>query len=493
MHTTDDSSRILRGALALIVLGAIFLTVQYLPLETWPHPVATDDYTNVGSSIADMSTHWKRPVSANLIFFFAHHAPASSYLFLAGLAVINAALVLWLLSVMFDVRIPVVATCAFGIAVFSHVSAFSHAVYLGLLTNLISHLFGMVTLLALWHGWQPGRRHWLWLALGAFALSAFAKEDFLLPPLLLVAFLALRPQAADTMPRRTRWLVAAVLLGIAVGSMAWQAHVRNPFVAGLFSPETSPAVYAIDLSPAGLASSFWRLLAEFALPVLAVAVVAWIAMFAKLPRYRLALLWYAAVIVTLVLPYAVIPRTIFPARAYAWLPWLVGIAVVGWASMQSTLASPRHRALASSAAIVAALLLACAHWPARTAPVHSYVQQVAMNRRMIGVLTAHREDLVRHPLVGLVGLGEWGPWCAQDALYVNGNLGFHAQRWVVFVPAPTRCYTQQQRDVVRKRGVNVAVADLSTLCRYGPMPVLAFDPDGAGRLMRADAACRPPR
>ena len=478
-----------RAILALFVLAAIFLAIQYLPLGTWPHPVAVDDYTNVGSSIADMSTRWKRPVSANLIFFFAHYAPVSSYAFMAALAVLNAAMVLWLLARVFAVRVPLAVVVAFGLVAFSHVSAFSHAIFLGLLTNLISHFFGLVSLLALWVGWQAGHARWFAGALLAFGLGAFAKEDFLLPPLLFVALLVVQRRGTGVAPGPMRWTVAAALLVIAVGSLAWHAFDRNPFVAGLFSPETSPAPYVVDFSASGLSRSFWRLLVEFAPWSCAVAAVGWVAMFARLPERRLALLWVAAVVLALVLPYAIIPRTIVPPRVYAWLPWLVGIGAVAWAAMHMAL--PARRRLASSWAVLAlALLVAWLQWPPRMAPVAEYVKQVGQNRAPVQTLLAHREDLVQHPVVGLVGLSEsGGPWCAQDAFYVNSKLGFQAQRWLVFVPAPTRCYTQQPRSVVRKQGINIGVEDLATLCDYGDLPVLEYQPDGTGRLRRAAEFC----
>lgn len=482
-----------RALAALSVLGAIFVLLQYVPLGTLPHPVVVDDYTNVGSSIADMSTRWKRPVSANLIFLFAHYAPASSYFAMAALAVLNAALVLWLLSQVFAVRVPMAVVAAFGIVTFSHVSAFNHAFHLGLLTNLISHLFGLASMAALWQGWKRGGSAWFVVALLAYALGAFAKEDFLLPPLLLAGLLALRAREEGTTPASARgyWMQAAVLFAIAAASLAWHALDRNPFVAGLFAPERSPAPYVVDLSPRGLASSYWTLLGGFAPLACGVAALAWVAMFLRLRGRRVALLWYLAVVLALVLPYAIIPRTIVPARVYAWLPWLVAIAAVAWASMQAAI-PPARRVLASATVLVLALAAAWLQWPARGPLLAEYAGQVAKNRTMVETLLLHRGQLDGHPEIGLVGLGEWGPWCAQDALYVNGKLGFEGRRWLVFVPAPTRCYTQQERDVARKRGVNVGVQDLATLCSRGPLPVLEYLPDGTGQLRSASDYCPEP-
>lgn len=494
MQTIPVQGRIRHESVALLVLVALFIAIQYLLPGTWPHPVRPDDYANVGSTFADMGLQWKRPASANLIFLVAGFGPAASYAFLCALAVIDAALVLWLLARVFAVHVPPAIVAAFGIAVFSHVSAFSHATYLGLLTNLISHFFGLSALLALWRGWWTGRAAWLVLAAMAFVLSAFAKEDFLLPPLLLMTLLSVRASRGESQSsrpmRRDRLLAALAFAAIAAGSLLWNAYDRNPFVAGLFSPDTSAAIYAVDLSPGGLAHAAWTLLFAFEPQVFVVATVAWIAMFAMLPRQRLPLLWHAITVLSLVLPYAMISRNMPPFRVYAWLPWLAGLVAVALSIVHARFAAHRHRFAVAFAAIALALLLAWAHWPQRTAAVADYAEKSALNRRMIDTMRAHRASLAMSPAVGLVGLGESSPWCAQDAAYVNGKLGFADKKWIVFVPVPTRCYTQQAPDARRKRGIYVSVVESARLCGYGALPVLEFAADGSGRLMRADEYCR---
>jgi hypothetical protein len=494
MRAIPGPCRIRHEFVVLLALGALFMVIQYVLPGLWPHPVRPDDYANVGSTFADIGLQWKRPASANLIFLVAGFGPAASYAFLCALAVIDAALVLWLLARVFAVHVPPTIVAAFGIVVFSHVSAFSHATYLGLLTNLISHFFGLSTLLALWRGWRTGRVVWSVLAAVAFVFSAFAKEDFLLPPLLLMVLLFLRAPDRESLSsgpmRRDRWLAAAVIAAIAAGSLLWNAHDRNPFVAGLFSPDSSAAAYAVDLSPGGLARAAWTLLFVFEPQAFVAATLAWISMFVMLPRQRLPLLWHAATVLLLVLPYAMISRSMSPFRVYAWLPWLAGLVAVALSIIHARFATHRHRIAVAFAAIALALLLAWAHSPQHTAAVADYAQKSALNRRMVDTLRAHRAVLAISPVVGLVGLGESSPWCAQDATYVNGKLGFDDKKWIVFVPAQTRCYTRQVPDARRKRGIYVSVVETTRLCGYGALPVLEFAPDGSGRLTRADEYCR---
>lgn len=493
MPTIHGPRKTTHAIVALLALGALFVVLQYALPGVWPHPVRPDDYSGVAGTFADMGLQWKRPVSSNLIFLASAFGPASSYALLCALAVIDAALVLWLLSRVFATRVTPVAVGVFSLIVFSHASAFSHATYLGLLTNLISHFFGLLTLLAVWRGWSSGRAAWLLPAAAAFVLSAFAKEDFLLPPLLLCALLALHapgnaaPVTAGM--RRWRWLVVAVIAAIAAGSLLWSAHDRNPFVAGLFSPATSAPVYAVDLSPAVLARAVWMLLFAFAPQAFMVAAIAWAAMFALLPRQRLPLLWYAATMLALALPYAMISRNMPPFRAYAWLPWYAGLAAVALSALESRPGSHRQRIALSLAAIAVALVLARTQWSSRAAQVAGYAEKAAINRRMVETLRAHHAALAAAPAIGLLGLGETSPWCAQDATYVNRKLGFDERKWIIFVPAPSRCYTQQAPDARRKRGIYVSVVGISRLCEYGDLPVLEFAPEGSGKLKRAADGC----
>ncbi|MGH8031750.1 MAG: hypothetical protein ACREO8_05125 [Luteimonas sp.] len=507
--TARSQASSLRWIAPLLLLAALFALLEFALPGHVPHPVRPDDYANVGSEIADIGLQWKRPVSANLIFFVAGFGVTASYLFLCALAVLDAALVLLLLARVFAVRgslaATLIAATAFGIIVFSHVSAFEHATYLGLLTNLISHLFGLLTLFALWRGWREGRAHWWLSAACTYGLTVLAKEDFLLPPFVMVAWLMLDRAPRATAPtaahvRRLRIVGTLVLVAIGAGSMLWNAHAHNPFVAGLFAPGSSHPAYVVDLTPRVLARALWTLLVDFLPAVSATTLVAAAAMCTVRPDTRLRVLWLVATVISLAVPYALISHNMPLFRVYAWLPWMAALIVLAIQATGERMASGRHAAppaaltstwhttITGSASLAVALAIAWFHYPPRVPVIAAYTQDAALNRRIVATLRAQRMAIGTASAVGLVGLGASSPWCAQDAAYVNGKLGFH-HRWIVFVNSPTRCYTQQVPDARRKQGIYVSVLDRTTLCAQGALPVLDFAADGAGRLRRASDYC----
>ncbi|MEP6632795.1 MAG: hypothetical protein ABJA62_01155 [Luteimonas sp.] len=487
----------LQCALTLLVLAAMYVVFEFVLPHVLPHPIHPDDYSNVSGGFADMAWRWKRPVSMNLIFAVAQFGPTAAYAVLSALAVLDAALALLFLGRMFAVRTGLLTTVVFGAIVFSHVSAFQHATYLGLLTNLISHLFGFAALFALLRGWRAGHVPMLVLAAGAYLLSAFAKEDFLLPPLLLIAFLAFSERNRTDAPasrsvRRSRWISCLAFAAICAGSLLWNAHVRSPFVAGLFSPTTSSAAYAVELSPRSLVGAYWTLQGAYAPFASLAALVACAWLWISVPRLRPHVLWYLATVAALILPYAVIPHNMPIFRTYAWLPWLGGIVAIALqVSMQrfaDSTTAPRARFGIAVLSVVVATLLVWSHQAARKGVVNDYVRAAELNRRTVRTLVAQRAAVLREPAVGIVGLQDSSPWCANDAFYVNGKLGFR-NKWIIFVPRETACYTQQARDVAHKRGINVAVVAAANLCGYGALPVLEYEADGSGKLGRASDYC----
>lgn len=503
-----------QAALLYAVIALIFVLVEWVIPGGLPHPIRPDDYSAVSGVLSDLSLHWKRPVSSNVILLLGSIGPVAVYLALALLAVVDALLVLLLVSRVFGVRPGVPLAVVFGVMLSTHVSAYYHATYLGLLTNLTSHFFGLLAMCALLRGWRLGHAAWLVAAVVAYFLTAMAKEDVLLPPLVLALWLAIEPRPVDCLPatRRVscaRWAVAAAMLAVAVGSMWWSAHDRNPFVAGLLSPGHSSAAYAVDLSPLTLARAFWTLLVGFAPAVAAAAGVSLAVIWWLRPDARLRVLWFSATTATLVVPYALISNSMSVFRTYAWLPWLCAIVVVALCAVAQrvdaaaaidmakdpravrTTRITRGNVIALAIGALLALGVAWTHQHARAAAAADYTRQAALNRRVVDTLLAARPAIDGAAAVGLVGLGDGSPWCAQDALYVNRKLGFAPTRWIIFVPAPSRCYTQQVRNVQRRQGVNVSVVALDTLCAQGALPVLAYTPDGSGRVRRADDFCTP--
>ncbi|MGY0650747.1 hypothetical protein ACW7GZ_02575 [Luteimonas sp. A537] len=480
----------------LLVLAAAYLVFAFGLTPNSPFPYYPDDFSFLAGSLVDMGWSWKRPVSTNIIFLVAACGQVASYAILAASTVLVAWLVLLLLRDVFGVGIGVLPAAACGVVLFSHAGAFEHGKYLGLMTNLVSHGFGLASLLLLWRGWRGGTPWSCLVAALAYLASAFAKEDFLLPPLLLLALLwTLDRNAGAARPGRlavrARLVLSLLFVAIACGSLAWSAYDRNPFVAGLFSPETSSASYAVELAPAALLGALRKLFIGYTGMATLLSAGACAAL-CVVPALRLRLLWFAATVLALALPYALIPNNMPGYRAYAWLPWMaamLAVALAHWQRVQARAGGRRKgAAVPLLAALLVALLAAWSHHEARLALAQRYAAGESVNRRMLELLESARAELGGAPVVGLQGLDGPSPWCGNGTLFLHRKRGFE-QRWLVFAPGPTPCYQNPVAGRRARHDLRLSVASPLQACAMGALPVLAFEADGSGRLVTAREVC----
>lgn len=481
-----------------VILAIVFVAIDFLLTPNTPYPVVPDDFLILGGGVSDMAWWWKRPVAANAIFLIGEAGRGFAFFSISALAVATAGMALIFIGRLFDVRWHWVSIVAFSAIVFSQVSAFEHSKYLGLLTNLISHLFGMATLLFLWDAWK-NRGGWRWFAMGlTYLLSVFAKEDFILPPLLLAGFLWFArvahtiPQAHGSPARRGRLAATAALVVIGSGSLIWNLFDRNPFISGLLRAQPKDASYAVHLEIPSLMHAAWILFAEYVPLVSILALLAWAALWWTTPAYRARLIFLAGLVTLLALPYMLIPNNMPQYRAYAWLPWLgatVTLAMQVFANRITTQHPGRYVRIAVLLAYMGiGLGAAWTHHDARLQRALQYRSSESLNRRMISSLQDVRQNIRGESIVGLRGLSGLSPWCGNDARYINNKLGFR-NRWLIFVPAESSCYKQLPPDIKKKRGINVFVAKSDRVCDFQNLKILDFAADGSARLRTSHDVC----
>lgn len=485
------------GWLRLLLLAAVYCAFSYVFTWNRPFPWHPDDYMILGGRLADLGLFWKRPVLANVIFLMGASGQVASYVVLNAMAVLVPWLALRFLERVFDVRLSLMSTAVFAVLAFAHATAFEHGKYLGLISNLLSHALGLGAMLFVWQAWRDDAR-WRWVAGAAlYLLAVFAKEDFVLPPLVLLAalWLGLRERPAPLREWRThRVKLAATLafLAIGAGSMAWNALDANPFVAALFVEKPSTYPYAVDLRPSAVLRNAWTLVAGYVPLASASATVAWLWSWWRCPPWRRALAFFAISVASLVLPYALIPNNMPPYRAYAWLPWLAALVAIALQALlpvaQEQPAERRRQAVWLAACGVVALATALAYYPARQRMAQAYAAGERPMRAMVAALERERPRIAHAPVVGLAGLQGRSPWCNKDALYVNAAMGFE-QTWVVFADAETDCYRNLPPDPRRKRGMRMQVLPIARMCEMPDLPVLDFAPDGSAALRSGRELC----
>lgn len=242
----------------LTVLALTYLLINFVLTPNTLSPLQQDDYAMLGTGFSDMRFWIERPLSSNLVYLMGQMGPGFSYFLVNFLTVLNAGMAVFFVARLLALRFSVSVLILIGVLIFSDISAFEHGKMLGLITNLSSNFFGILALLFLLvpaddkQAAPALRVKSNLLGLIAYAMSVFCKEDFLLPPLLLIAYQLLREWQLPE-PQRRQFLKTGLQTGIALAvlaalGMGFSFLVKNPFLAGLTGAVQGSGSYAVNIS-----------------------------------------------------------------------------------------------------------------------------------------------------------------------------------------------------------------------------------------------------
>lgn len=485
-----------------LLLAAVYVLINFVLTRHSLSPVHQDDYLALGHGFEDMRALISRPVSTNFIYLMGALGPAVAYPLLALMTLAVPFLVLRFIQKLFDARFGTAAVVLFGAVAFSHMSALEHTKFLGLFTNLTSHFFGLLALLLILDAWRGRSLAKASLAVASYAASAFAKEDFILPPLILLGLLVFEEMRATRVTRPgfplSRW---SFVFGGAVGLAALAAIAfnfflsNNPFVSGIAEAAHTSDPYAVAIEPVALAKAFAKLTFGF-IPVPSLLAIAGLAAaWCARPKARLGLLAFAAMLVALILPYALIPNNMPDYRVFSWLSWFGGATVLGILWAGDRLLGAR-RTMLRTALVVVPLVLALGVFaqanPQRQAVAGWYRAQQRTNEAMIVSLRQHRHLIAREDVVGIVGIDALSPWSNTDAQFLNRKLYFD-NKWIVFVDKDSMFF--QIDPIVGGKVASahgrrfITVQQTARICTMPELLVLSFDVSGNATPMRAREWC----
>ena len=486
--------------LTALLLALAYYAINFVLTANSLSPVHQDDYLALGYGFEDMRWGVSRPVSTNLIYFMGEMGPTFSFLLLSAMTVAMALLVLRFVERAFGREFEWHSLLLFSAISFAHMASFEHGKLLGLATTLSSNVAGLLAMCLLWDAWTRKSGGKAMAAVAAYLVAVFAKEDFILPPLVLLAWLwLLRLREARAWREAFAPFETALTLAVACTAAASIAYnfllTSNPFVSGVAGGAPQDAPYAVDMTPAALASAFWTLTFGYA-PLasgLAVAAAA-VGMIAK-RALRWPLVLVAALILALMLPYALIPNNMPEFRVYGWLPWFGGIVAMVLASLVPAgdrLALPVRKVASALPALCLAAIVMWQANPHRQGVAGWYALQQGANERMLQSLREHRSSIAREQVVGIVGVDGLSPWSNTDAQFLRRKLYFD-NRWIVFVEKDSMFYqidpVVDGRTSPRNGKQFVLVEQSSRLCDEPALAVLVFDPSGAATMARAADLC----
>jgi hypothetical protein len=302
------------------LLGLQFL-VNFALLGENPivsHPVHHDDYSVLASRLGNYSVQSPRPLSGLVIATLGSLGREATYVVQNLLLV--ACVFLCLRFAELTLRngrpLPTLGFLAAGVIALAFPAVVDWTKYLGLLTNLSSALFGLSALCVaakLHHDATRASKLAPWILLLA-ALSFLAKEDFILPLLLVAASFAIIG------PWRL-WIRIGGTLAVMYGAiLVFNLAIGSVFVSGMKGPDDP---YFMSLAPVSMLRAYgqWLFDDPFQLALSAAVCIAALGAIATHRRDRALAIRIACLVLVplgLLAPYSIFPNHIF--FYYAFLP-----------------------------------------------------------------------------------------------------------------------------------------------------------------------------
>lgn len=352
------------------------------------------------------------------------------------------------------------------------------------IVGTLTTIFGCLSLyfLVRWHEVR-GTRHAV-ASLALFAAAIFCKEDYILPPILLLGwYLVANP--ITSVENRRYWKMLAGFVAIVVAFLAFNKMVTTS--RSFISPETSAtSPYYMTLAPTSMlkaAMYYWSGTGFGAKAItLGYAACSVIALLHR--RYWKETLLVGLVVFGLMGPYLIMPNHGYAYQAQKWLVWQVLVIV---AAIQIALGRRRIVANALCALASAAVVLPTASGFISKTDKYYHMTRFVMDsfevaRNMQSSLEANREELNRHEVVAVLGIGPvqivQSPWAGngETAFFLTGDLGLEPA-WVLY----TREFSNAYRAV--GRSPQVVVKNIGEFAAGQEPVVMAFDPRGRGTLV----------
>lgn len=474
------------------LLGCVFghLLFAFILTPNTLSPVHQDDYSVLAGTWRDLRLFIERPISTDIAMLLGQGGAGVAFGVLNLLTVVVPALALVFAFELLRLRLNLWLSLVFAAMVYSHAAALEHAKFLGLITNLLSHLFGICTLLIILRAWRSRSIPLGTAGAVTFALSVFSKEDFILPPLLLLLYCVAdawskRATVAALHDRQVLQAICVRVGAVLLAFVLFTVVIKNPFVHGAIDPAGSQGAYAVDLSLPVVIKSIDQLTFGFARESTLVGLASLLLLAMWPGRFREALL-LLLITCSVVLPYALIPNRLMEYRPFGWLPWFASASVLLSAALWHIRGDWHWIRIARIAALTvcgAPLTVAGMQDERRLMVAVWYARAQQGNERIIQELLKVKPRLDHERVVGVAGLDGLSPWSRTDAGYLRRKLGFK-QQWVVFVDQPNAYYSIHDEDEMAPVRVTLS----RNLCGFGSLLVVRFEGESA-TLHRAADLC----
>ena len=446
-------------------------------------PFHHDDYSTLTFNINNFLNlpFYSRPASSLVMFFMPFLGIGGYYPFLTFLTFVCPLIVLIFIFRFYERPITVFKLIIFSTLIFSY-DGFLVSTKYNLIPDQVAAIFGIVCLFSLKNYYSSDRKRWLLSGCLCFCLSIFAKENYILPVLVLNCYFF-----SKNFSKKNGWLAWGGL-GVGLITLLGQVAflVRRPVYSDTVTP-TSP--YWVNLAPDSIFKNFLiyldTTLASYPLKIAFVAALLYIVFF----RRKLKDYFIVAVIIALFCPYLILPNHIYSFYAIDWLPWIIGFTLVllpddiKFPAFSLTGQNPQFRKWGKALAglLLPVLITAtgtASNLQTREQTWNYYLNMSTYNSNLVHSLQQARPQFGEADVIGVSGIHDFTPWLNNDGEYLNRNLGFK-NSWVLFVPGNDpfyKGYLEKQNKI--NPGKNVTVLNSTALLDFASLPILTFDEKG---------------
>jgi hypothetical protein len=389
----------------------------------------------------------------------------------------------------FKVRIHVLTFLAAWVLLITNPGLIGGVYKLETIVGTISMLSGGLALVAL-SRWDRNRKSsTAVIFVLLYALSIFAKEDFILPPIFLLGWYIYRDGDWKKQLYAHKWLLSSTAL-LLIFFVAFNKliipgrsfidpieHAKSPYFMTLnpFSMAKVALLYFLD------EGRHIRVLSAF-------YVAATLASLVLVKKWKETLL-IALIIAGLMAPYLIMPNHIFPYYAIKWWVWqtifsLLVIQII-FAKKQAIVAT-----LIGVAVLAPALINLTRHKGITWNQSAYFRDRFAKSENVQKTLLKNRQLINAQKQVAVVGIGageiEQSPWQGngQTAFFLQGDFCLNP-KWIVFVKSSDTSYVvSDESPMDLDMAPEVMVKNIDEIDHYKHIPRLVFGPRGNGEFIK---------
>jgi hypothetical protein len=351
------------------------------------------------------------------------------------------------------------------------------------IVGTLSMLFGGLALIFLVRWDRDKKRSSAALFILLYALSIFSKEDFILPPLMLLGWYLVRNNDWKQQAVRHKWLLLAVF------SVLFFFLIFNKFIIphrSYMDPvQKTGHPYFMTLNPRSVANVIYYYLTGLGRNIkllTAFYLLTTLTFFVVMKDHRKEVILIGLIVLGMIAPYSIMPNHVYSYYGLKWWAWqtLTSLALV-----QIIFISKSKIVTGMFTALILLFV-----FTTLDKNISNYFRNcITTSENIQNFLSMNREAINAQERVAVIGIGPGqitnSPWQGngETEIYLRGDLKLDTQ-WILFVESGDDRYVI---DSLKGSDFNpserVIVLDRRELSGFSNIPKLIFSPDGYGRFM----------